>query len=98
MWSKLEKSKTITYSKRGGITMEHIREAVEYVFKDGVKNNVLYITDNVGNLSFKIGYMTSNLEGIKTHYDASSIFEVHYNERLLDELDKKKILTKLFGS
>lgn len=96
MWSKLEKGKTITYSKPGGVTREHIRKAVEYVFRDVVENNVLYITDNAGNLSFKIGYMTTNLEGIKTHYDASSIFEVHYNERLLDELDKKKILTKLF--
>lgn len=89
--------KRTTYSRPGGITKEHIREAVEFVFRDAIKNNVLYITDNAGDLSFKIGHMTTSLEGIKTHYDASSIFEVHYNERLLDELDKKKILTKLFG-
>jgi hypothetical protein len=63
---------TPTVKKEGEITLEDLRQAIEYMFKSKLNkvelDNILYITDTKDYLYFKYGTFTTGLKGFKNIY------------------------------
>ena len=85
------------------MTIEDIKKAVEYVFKDCNSQkleSILYITDYNNCLSFRWGNFTTGLEGIKDIYKQGYVLgltDINYNGKILEETERIEIINQIFA-
>lgn len=90
-----------------GITKEDLKRVIEYVFREKknyvkpISDNILYICDSSGVLSFKYGNFMTGLDGIKYIYKSGiglDIEDISYNGKILSEDGRKSLISQIFST